>query len=76
MHDVGIMLAGENITGTSHICRKLKCLIKTAVYDCTAKARITKITNHKVIGFGLRVFRIFQVDTTDQNPSLFNRDTR
>src|SRR5271163_4319052 len=63
MHQIGIMLAGKDVTGTAHIRGELINLIKAAVDDGAAESGIPQIADGEIIGFAFREFMKFQVDT-------------
>src|SRR5260370_37122844 len=63
MHQIGMVLAGEDVTGHSHIRGELINLSKAAVDDSGAESGIPQIADDKIIGFALREFMKLQVDT-------------
>src|SRR5260370_24697120 len=63
MHQSGIVLAGEDVTGAAHIRGELINLIKAAVDDSAGESGIPQIADDKIIGFALREFMKLQVDT-------------
>jgi hypothetical protein len=68
MHQIGIVLAGKDVTGASHIRGELINLIKAAVNNSAAEPGIPQIANDKIIGFALREFMKLQVDTPHPIP--------
>src|ERR1700683_1962338 len=69
MHDVGVMLAGEYITGPAHVGRELIDLVKATIDDLAAYERIPQIADDEVIrgSFGKRIE--LEIDTA--NPEAF-----
>src|SRR5260370_38948616 len=65
MHQIGVMLAGKDVTGAAHIRGELINLIKAAVDDSAAESGIPQIADDEIIGFALREFMKLQVDTPD-----------
>ena len=55
VHDVGVMLAGENIAGAAHVGGKLIDLVKTAIDHMPHEIRIAQVADHEVVGLRLRV---------------------
>ena len=53
MHQIGVVLAGKDVTGAAHIRGELINFIKSAVDDSAAEAGIPQIANDEIIGFEL-----------------------
>jgi hypothetical protein len=68
MHQIGIVLASKDVTGTAHIGGELINLIKAAVDDSAAESGIPQIANDEIIGFALRELMKLQVDTPHPIP--------
>jgi hypothetical protein len=65
MHDISIMLAGEYIAGTPHVCSELIDLIESAVYDLTTGARVSQINHNKVIRLRFGEWIEFEIGSAD-----------
>ena len=70
MHHVGVMLAGKNIAGAAHIGGELIDFVEAAVDDSAAKALISQIADHEIIGFSLGKFLKFQVHAAHPEPVM------
>ena len=49
MHDFGIVLASEDITGATHIRCELIDLIKASIQDLAAGIRIPEVSAYEII---------------------------
>ena len=65
MHHIGVMITGEDIPGTAHICRKLVDLVEGSINDGRNRGRVTEITLNEVIGNGRRVFVVPEIHTAN-----------
>ena len=63
VHYLGVVFAGKDVTRATHIGSELIYLIEAAVDNSAAGAVVPQVTNDKVIGFGLRKFVKFQINT-------------
>ena len=61
MHYVGVVFTGEDITGATHVCRKLIDLVEAAIDNGATKTLVPQVADHEIVGFGLRKFVKFQV---------------
>jgi hypothetical protein len=64
MHHVRIVLAGENIAGSSHVGSKLINFVKAAVNDMSYERLVPKVADDEIIGICLAEPRIFEVGAT------------
>ncbi len=71
MHDVGVVLAGEDIPRAPHVCGELINLGKVTIHDSIANPLISKISDHEIVGRCFTEFRIFQIDTSDPGALRF-----
>src|SRR5271170_3301660 len=62
VHDVGVILAGENKSGAAHIGSELIDLIEPLIDYLTAKISVAQIADRQVVCFALRIFTEFQID--------------
>jgi hypothetical protein len=69
VHDVGIVLTGEDITGSAHIGRKLIDLIETAVDHMSHEIWVTQVADHEIIGLGLAEPRELEIGAS--HPEAF-----
>ena len=76
MHHVGVVLAGENVAGAAHIGGELIDFVKPPIDHLSDKVRITKITDHEIIGLGFAEARKFEIAPRTQKPSRLSRLTR
>jgi hypothetical protein len=65
VHDVGIVLAGENVTRAAHVCCELIDFVETAVDKMPHKVRITKIAKYEIVGLRLAEAREFKIGPAD-----------
>ena len=68
MHDVGVILAREDETGTAQVRGQLIDLVERLIDDVPAVHRIAEIRDHEVVGRRRREFGIFQVNAPDPEP--------
>jgi hypothetical protein len=64
VHDVGIILTGENKSRSSHIGRDLVDLVEAAVDRVTTCLEVCQIAPNEVVGFCFTETRVLQVDTS------------
>src|SRR3974390_3496476 len=74
VHNMRIVLAGENITGSAHVSCKLIDFVKPAIDDGAAIANFTKVGDNKIVCEGRAVFRIFEIGPA--NPVSFLLEPR
>jgi len=65
MHDVGVMLAGENVTRAPHVGRQLIDFVEPAVDKVPHEVGIAKIAEHEIIGFRLAKAWKFEISRAD-----------
>jgi hypothetical protein len=68
VHDDGIVLAREDITGAPHVGGKLVNLVKFAVDRIATVRWLAQIHNDEVIGLGLRILRELKIHTPHPKP--------
>ena len=68
MHDVGIIVAGEDKSGATHIRRELVDLVESLIDDIPAKDRVAQISDDKVIRHRGRIRRKLEIYAA--NPKL------
>jgi len=61
VHDVGVVLAGEDIAGAAHVGRELVDLLEMPVDQALAEPKIPQVTDHEIVGLGHRKFRKLQI---------------
>jgi hypothetical protein len=69
VHDVGVVLAGEDIAGAAHVRGQLVHLVEAAIDGRTARCDIGEVPDHEIIRLGGRVLGVFEVDASD--PAAF-----
>ena len=70
MHDVGVVLAGENVSGSAHVGGELVNLVEAAV-DCSAgRLTLSQIALDEIIGLRLAEARILEVDASHPDDTL------
>jgi hypothetical protein len=69
VHDVRIVLAGEDIAGTTHVGRQLVNFIEIAIYYAMDGILLAQVGDNEVVCFGLGVFVKLEVHTT--HPKTF-----
>jgi hypothetical protein len=65
MHHFRIVLAGKNVSGASHVRSQLVNFVVPPVDHLATNQRISKISDQKIVGLHLAIFRRFQVHTPD-----------
>jgi hypothetical protein len=65
VHDVGIVLAGENITRAAHVGCELIDFIETAIDKMPYKVGVTKVAEYEIIGLRLAEAREFKIGPAD-----------
>jgi hypothetical protein len=68
VHDVGVVLAGEDIAGAAHVGRELVDLLEIPVHQALAEAAIPEIADYEVVGLGRREFRKFEIGAAHEEP--------
>ena len=53
MHHIGVVLAGEDIAGPSHVGGELINFVKATIDDMFHEVLVAKVADDKVIGLGL-----------------------
>ena len=71
VHHVGVVLAGEDVTGAAHIGGQLIDLVEAAVDGFTAHGRVAQVADDEVIGHGFAEARILQVHAAHPKAFLF-----
>ncbi len=71
MHDVGVMIAGEDVAGAAHVRGQLIDFVKAAVHRRAAIDRIAQVGGNEIVGFGRRKIREFQVNGADPETFAF-----
>ena len=61
MHHFRIVLAGKNVSGASHVRSQLVNFVVPPVDYLATNQRISKISDQKIVGLHVAVFRRFQV---------------
>jgi hypothetical protein len=56
VHDIGIVLAGENVPSPSHVCRELIDFIEAPVDHFPNGLLIPKVTLNEIIGLSVGKF--------------------
>src|SRR4030042_1093475 len=74
VHHIGIMLSGEDISGTAHICGKLIYLIKETVEHVLAHVLIAKIADNEFIGNSGAELGVFEIDSPYPVPLTLQSD--
>jgi len=65
VHDIGVVLTGEDIAGATHIGSKLIDLIESAIDHGTASTLIPQIRNDEIVGYRFCEWWIFEIDASD-----------
>jgi hypothetical protein len=65
VHDVGVVLAGENVTRAAHVGCELIDFIETAVDKMPHKIGVTKVAEYEIIGLRLAEAREFKIGPAD-----------
>jgi uncharacterized protein (DUF362 family) len=65
MHDVGVVLAGEDIAGAAHVGRQLVHLGELTVDHPADAFRVAQVLHHEVVGLRLGERIELQVDAAD-----------
>jgi hypothetical protein len=71
MHDIGIVLACENVSSTTHISCQLVDLVKPTIDDGSGQVLITKITEDEIVRLTLGIFVEFQINSPDPKSLTF-----
>jgi hypothetical protein len=71
MHEVSIMLAGKDVTGSSHVGSQLIYFIEAAVDYVSNDVLVTQVTDDKIIGYGFCKPGIPQIYTAYPKSILF-----
>ena len=69
MHHFRIVLAGKNVSGASHVRSQLVNFVVPPVDHLATNQRISKISDQKIVGLHVAIFRRFQVHPP--NPNAF-----
>jgi hypothetical protein len=67
MHDVGVVLAGEDVTRAAHVGGQLVNFVEAAIDRRLAELHLSQIANDEVVGLGFAEAWVFQVDATYPN---------
>jgi len=65
VHDAGIVLADENVSGTAHVGGKLINLIEPAIQDRPGVFRIAQVRDKKIVGRGFGEFGKLEIHAAD-----------
>jgi hypothetical protein len=76
MHHICVMLAGENVASSPHICGELINFIKPTVDHVFYKILVAEIADHKVVSIRLAEAGDLRSVPRSQNPSCFKRRTK
>jgi hypothetical protein len=68
VHYVAVVLAGEYITGPSHIGRQLIHFVKRSVQNILADLRIAEIADYELICLALAELVALEVNASDPEP--------
>lgn len=68
MHDIGIVFAGEYISGSTHIRGKLVDFVEATIDHFTHDQRISKIPDDEIIGLGLSILVELEINAADPKP--------
>jgi hypothetical protein len=71
MHYVGVIVSGENISGSAHICCELINFIEASINDFANGDSVTQVANHKVVSVCLGELGKFQVNAADPEAVAF-----
>jgi hypothetical protein len=73
MHDLGVVLAGEDIARTAHVRRELIDLVKLPINDFATGLGVAEVGDQEIIGFRFIELWVFQIGTA--NPKVFAFET-
>ena len=66
VHDVGIVLAGEDVAGAAHVGGELVDLVEAPIDRLAAQtSRIAQVADEEIVGLGLGELGILEVDAAD-----------
>ena len=65
MHDVGVVLAGEDVAGAAHVGGELVDLVEAPIDDGVAESGVAQVADDEVVGLGLGELGEFQVHAAD-----------
>src|SRR4051794_5378554 len=65
MHNIGIIVADEEVAGAAHIGGELVDFVKPAIDDGVAEIRVAQVADDEIIGLSFSELGKFQVDPTD-----------
>jgi hypothetical protein len=76
VHDVGVMLTGEDIAGAAHVRGQLIHLVEATIDDAATELGVAQVTDHEIIGLRLGVGVVFEIDAADPEAFALQRFTR
>ena len=65
VHDVGVVFAGEDITGAAHVGCQLVYFVKSTVDHAAAEILFAKIADNEIVGVGFGIFMELEVDASN-----------
>ena len=65
MHDLGIVIASKDKSGSAHICSKLVDLMDGLIKNPFAQPYVTKVSLNKIICLRFNKLRELKIDTPD-----------
>jgi hypothetical protein len=71
VHDIGVVIAGEDVAGSSHVRCQLVDFIKSAIYDRLANMRIAQIPQDELVCGGRGMLVILDVYPPDPVAASF-----
>lgn len=65
MHDVGIVVAREDISGSAHVGRQLVQLVEPAIDRGAAVIGTPEVADDEIVGLGVAEFGKLEIDPAD-----------
>lgn len=70
MHDIGVVLAGEDKAGSAHVGRELVDLVEGAIHHPAAEIHVAQIAKHEIVRG--RFFELGQLQVHAAHPEALN----
>ena len=65
MHDIGVVVAGEDIAGAAHIGGKLVDFIEPPIDRHAAEILLPEVADDKIVSLAVAKFGKFEIDAAD-----------